>query len=102
MGPEPNSSKWPGGGRAYIYMKHELFEELEAFDPKWQSHYANIAQAACAAGVMNIYRYWIKTREGEAYLRLSAGVPDYKGAIEKEQESASRLPFGLSNLGSEK
>jgi hypothetical protein len=45
-------------------MKHELFEELDAFRPKWQATYATLYAAARAAGVLNLYADYLKTKTG--------------------------------------
>ncbi len=84
-------------------MKHELFEELEAFDPKWQTHYPTILAAASAANVEGLYRIWLaNTVEGKDYFQRMKDVADTAGAIKRAQDSAERLPFGLGNLGAEK
>jgi hypothetical protein len=80
-------------------VKHELFEELEAWNPKWQQIARNIRDAAERAGALALYDSWLQTSEGKAYLQTLAGVPDYTGAIKAAQESADRLPFNLGNIG---
>jgi hypothetical protein len=90
------------GPGLYTYMKHELFEELEAWHPQWRAQARTIRDAAERAGVMELYTLWLQTPEGKKYLVVMSDVPDVKSAIEKSQEAASRLPFGLSNLGTEK
>lgn len=57
-------------------MQHELFEELEAFDPRWQQHYPRIIDAATAADVLDLYAAWTKTQAGLAYQRSMTGVED--------------------------
>lgn len=76
-------------------MKHELFEELEAFDPKYREHYATVRAAAIAAGAHDLYLAWRKTPEGAACAAIYKDVPDYVGAIKAAQEAAERLPFNL-------
>jgi hypothetical protein len=78
-------------------MKHELFEELDAFDPKWRTHYPTIGEAAGAAGVTDLFHRWRNTDEGRAYTARMDGVPNYAGAIKAAQEAAERLPFNLGD-----
>jgi len=78
-------------------MKHELFEELDAWNPKWQTVAPSIRSAAEQAGVMSLYLDWLSTPEGAQYLQRTAGTPDYLGAVKAAQEAAERLPF---NIGS--
>jgi hypothetical protein len=79
-------------------MKHELFEELEAFDPRYREHYATVRGAAIAAGVHDLYLAWRKTPEGAACASITQDVPDYAGAIKTAQEAAERLPFNLGDV----
>lgn len=78
-------------------MKHELFEELDAFDPKWRDRYPTIGEAAGAAGVPGLYHEWRSTPEGRAYAARMAGVPNYAQAIKAAQEAAERLPHKLGD-----
>jgi hypothetical protein len=81
---------------------HELFEELDAFDPKWQERYATVGDAARDAGVMELYCDWTTTDEGRRYITGVLPVRDYRGEIRAQQEAEenSSLPFKLSNIGS--
>ena len=36
-------------------QRPELFEQLDAFDPKWAEHYDTTKEAATAAGVRDLY-----------------------------------------------
>lgn len=78
-------------------MKHELFEELDAFHPQWRTYYLSIAEAAAAAGVTHIYHEWLRTAEGKAYTERFSAVPNYLGAIKAAQEAAERLPFNIGD-----
>ncbi len=80
-------------------MKHELFEELEAFDPKYRDHYATVRAAAIAAGVHDMYLAWRKTAEGKACAAIYRDVPDYVSAIKAAQEAADRLPHNIGKSG---
>jgi hypothetical protein len=75
-----------------------LFEELEAWKPRWREMYRTIWDAAQAAGSQDLYRDWIKTEDGRNYERLMYGVPQYDAAIAAEQEAAERLPVGVAVL----
>ena len=86
--------------------KHELFEELEAFDPKWQEHYRSLFEAATAAKVRDLLVQYLETPAGGAYLSHTAGVRDYKAEIEEHQRlvelEQGSLRFNYSNLGTVK
>lgn len=92
----------PSAAQSDTYMKHELFEELEAWHPHWRKVSKSLRDAAEQAGVMDLYLEWLGTQEGAKYLQTFAGTPDYLGAVKAAQESAERLPFSLSNLGTER
>jgi hypothetical protein len=76
-------------------MKHELFEELDAFHPQWRNNYATLRGAAIAAGCYELYVAWRRTDEGKACESITRDVPDYLGAVKAAQEAAERLPFNL-------
>jgi hypothetical protein len=78
-------------------MKHELFEELEAFDPRWREHYATLEAAALHAGCIDLYKQWRKTPEGKSVSAFYKDVPDYVSAIKASQEAAERLPFKIGD-----
>lgn len=65
--------------------RHELFEELDAWDPRWTEHYASVRMAAIAAGLMHLFHAYRGTPAGQAYERLLSGVPDAYGAIQEIQ-----------------
>jgi hypothetical protein len=79
---------------------HDLFEELDAWNPRWRDYYRTIWQAAQACGVHTeiAYAAWIKTDDGRNYERLMYGVPNYQAAIETAQEAVDRLPVGLATM----
>lgn len=81
----------------------ELFEELDAFDPRWQSGYRTIGHAAQAADVLDLYKKWLETPEGVKYLAIVRDVPDHVGRsralAEIERAQPRSLPFGYDNLG---
>jgi hypothetical protein len=79
-------------------MTHELFEELDAFDPKWRDHYATVRGAAIAAACHDLYLKWRSTPEGQACAAIYRDVPDYLGATRAAQEAADRLPFNLGDV----
>lgn len=76
-------------------MKHDLFYDLEAFDPKWQMHYRTIALAARAAGVLGMFSEWLLTQEGRQYREVMRGVPDTLELTRLAQEAADRLPYRM-------
>jgi len=86
--------------------RHELFEELDAFDPQWQKNYRSVISAAQAAGASAILKEWLRTHQGETYLSHIHATRDYLKEIEEYKaliaEEESKLPFGYHNLGSVK
>jgi hypothetical protein len=86
--------------------RHELFDELEAFDPIWFKVFHNIKEAVDAASVetpyiSNIYRNFLLTPSGQKYSTEISNVPDVKRAVEAMQraEEESSLPFKLKDIG---
>ena len=87
--------------------RHELFDELEAFDPNWQANYPNLFQAvdaavAAAGYVRQIYLDFISSEAGLNYLANYKDVPDYKGAIEaaqKAEEDSPEFQRAMSKMG---
>ena len=83
-------------------QKHELFEELEAFDPKWQEKHKSLFEAAQAAGANDLLREYLETPQGESYLAHIAAVRDYLTEIQEYQKeleaSESKLRYGYHNL----
>jgi hypothetical protein len=75
-----------------------VFEELDAFDPKWRDHYPTIRSAATAAQCDGLFVDWRNTEEGRAYAARMDGVPNYAQAIKAAQEAAERLPFNLGDV----
>ena len=78
--------------------RHELFDELDAFDPHWQRNYPNLFQAvdaavAAAGYVRDIYLDFISSEAGLNYLANYEDVPDVKGAIEAAQKAEEESPF---------
>ena len=86
--------------------KHELFEELEAFDPNWQRNYRSVITAAKAAKADELLREWLRTHQGETYLSHIHATRDYLAEIEEYQallaEEEAKLPFGYHNLSNVK
>jgi len=82
--------------------RHELWDELDAFDPKWQKHYATTAQAANAAGGY-VFDMWVEyCRHHRQELACNPRqVPDAAGVVRREQEASasSSLPYRLDTIG---
>lgn len=79
--------------------RHDLFLDLDAFDPKWQIHYKTIALAATAAKVMHMYSEWLGTVDGRRYQEILRDVPDTIAKNEAERllrEKAARIVGGLA------
>lgn len=79
--------------------RHELFDELEAFDPNWQRTYRTMEQAVEAARKVTPYiqkmmvDFIHNTPEGRRYITAIKSVPDIKGAIEAAQKAEEESPF---------
>lgn len=87
-------------------MYHELFEELDAFDPRWRINFSSVISAAKAAGAESLLDQYLQTPEGEGYLANVAAVRDYLAEIEEHKRLVAleegSLKFGYHNLGSVK
>jgi hypothetical protein len=79
---------------------HPLFEELQAFDPRYAKRFATLRAAAEAAGCVALFTDYLRSTEGQAYARDVTTVPDVLGATREAQEAADRLPFTLDTIGS--
>jgi hypothetical protein len=78
---------------------HPLFEELQAFDPRYQHRYPTLRDAAQAAGVMDLFADYLRTQDGHKYAREVATAPDVLGATREAAEAADRLPYTLDTIG---
>lgn len=80
-------------------VQQELFEELDAFNPRWRNDYATTEDAAKAAGAHALWIQWcLATGRGTAACNRA---PDVLGAARALQaiERHSRLPFKLDSIG---
>lgn len=66
---------------------HELFEEIEAYDPKWRQRYPTVRAAAQAAGCPELYTKWLLTPAGRTYADHIASLPDAYGAAQRDRDS---------------
>ena len=73
--------------------RHELFEELEAFDPLWYKVYHNLEEAVYACGVETPYIIGIYHDYLSRTQRPVDGVPDIKRYIEECQKAEEESPF---------
>lgn len=71
--------------------KHDLFWELEAFNPRWQSIYKTVALAAKAAKALPMYSEWLGTPEGLRYQELHRDVPDTMAIDEAERATRAAM-----------
>lgn len=71
-------------------MTHELFEELDAFNPRWQAAYRTVAVAATAAGVSSLYLDWLRTPQGKLHEAIMADVADTIAQNEAECKLRAR------------
>ncbi len=80
--------------------RHKLFDELDAFNPRWRLAYKTLRGAAIAAGVLTLYESYTEgTPEGQRYLAQHGDVPDTLGAVQAAQQAADSLPYNLGNIG---
>lgn len=81
--------------------RHPLFDELEAFDPRWQQHYRTTREAVFAAGphAVELFRDWA-AGAGKSTLAVQV-IPDTLGAVERMQEAEanSALPYKMKCIG---
>jgi hypothetical protein len=83
-------------------FSHELFLELDAFDPKWQLHYDTTETAAIAAGVYDLWQDYCRTKHHRQSMTCNPNqVPDTLEAIRTEYEAAAStsLPYRLDTIG---
>jgi len=82
--------------------RHELWDELEAFDPKWQLHYDTTHEAAIAAGVESIWMEYCSQLPQRHGMACRPGqVTDVIRVVRKQKEAASSssLPYRLDTIG---
>jgi hypothetical protein len=76
---------------------HEVFLELDAFDPKWRSHYPTMKAACAAAGCEDLRQDWIRTDTGAKIAAAMQNVPDYAADAARERELSTHgldpLPY---------
>jgi hypothetical protein len=79
--------------------EHEVFLELDAFDPKWRSHYPTMKAACEAACCEDLRQDWLRTEAGARIAEALRNVPDYLADAARERELAShtvdRLPHQM-------
>jgi predicted metal-dependent HD superfamily phosphohydrolase len=59
--------------------RHELFDELDAADPRWQKNYRSIPHAAAGLNLLKSYRDFANTPAGVEYRRKIASAHDHVG-----------------------
>lgn len=83
--------------------RHELFDLLDAWNPRWQTDYTSLLAAVNASDeeIALAYGDWLSTDAGQQYLATFKDVPDVLSAIRAAQEAEenSSLPFKMSNFG---
>jgi hypothetical protein len=73
--------------------RHELFEELEAFDPKFQENYRTLHLAVAAASLDTPYVKELYTDYARTFDRSGIDdVFDTQGAIESAQRAEAESP----------
>ena len=79
-------------------MRHELFEELDACNPRWATAFRSLTHAAHHYGLVDNLADFLGTPEGVTYLRRFGSLRDYvaenavrAAQIDAERSLASRL-----------
>lgn len=75
---------------AVEYHVDTLFEELDAFDGRWQLHYKTLRDAAIAAKALIMYQEWLTSPAGQHYRELLRDVPDTLAQNEAERKLRER------------
>lgn len=75
-------------------VRHELFEELDAFDPNWKNKYPDLRTAVRAAEAETPYIGTMFVQYVMEHDRSSIeNVPDVKGYIEECQKAEEQSPY---------
>lgn len=87
-------------GEIKLDADHDVFLELDAFDPRWRSHYPTLKAACAAAGCEDLRQDWLRTDAGKQIADCLRNVPDYLADAARERELASHtvdpLPHQLA------
>lgn len=78
---------------------HELFEELQAFRPHWQTQFATLQDASRAAGCEVLFLDWCRGRGAH-----TAGCRTCKDTLAAQalllaQAGSDSLPYSLDTIG---
>lgn len=79
--------------------KHDLFWELDAFDPKWQTRYRTLREAAQAANCLPDYYAYMNTAEGLQYRIRWQDVPDTVAQNAAQRQLRERMAGYGKKLG---
>jgi hypothetical protein len=71
--------------------KHEVFWEVEAFDPHWQTHYDTLRAASSAANCLPAYYDYMGTSEGRLRHMRFLDVPDTVQSNRLERKMRERM-----------
>jgi hypothetical protein len=72
-------------------MRHELFELLEAINPKWQVSFNSLRNAALAYDLMPEYYDYMMTSAGKLRASLIDAVPDTVAQNKAERKMRERM-----------
>lgn len=78
---------------------HELFEELQACNPRYAQQYPTLRAAAEACNCVALFEDYLRSVDGQRYRESVATVPDVRGAIAAAQQAADSLPYTLDTIG---
>ena len=74
-----------------IFEQHDLFLELNAFDPHWQKHYPTLRAAAEAASCLPEYYNYMQTSEGMLHKLRFTDIPDTVAQNRAERRLRERM-----------
>lgn len=80
----------------------ELIEELEAFDPKYQTRYTTLAAAAEAAGIVDEFMDWLGTPAGLNYSQIVSAHDHTADNAERKAQQGAEQGMLFRNLATDK
>ena len=80
---------------------HDLFFELDAFNPRWQSVYGTLREASEAASALPLYYDYMASNEGWQRKLTFTDVPDTVSRNKAERALRERMAHYGKRLGSE-
>lgn len=79
--------------------QHELFELLNAINPRWRIEFKTLRGAALACGVLAEYNDYLQTPQGIMYLQNIANAHDHVADNERRRAQAEAEIGLAANAG---